>query len=156
MNKNNLIILGAAALLALLISLPMEWMTITHARINMSGAPPGFAGMMNQALAGASLTVSGLNGHVTVGIKMPIWLIVVVGCIGVVLALLHVLGVARMPLWAPLVPLALSTVYVLIAIWVSVASAEATLGIGGIVALIGLGMGYAVAFQGQRVPVAMP
>ncbi len=143
MNKNNAIILGVGAMLALVISLPLEWMTIHNARMQFSGGFQGFGGMMSSSFGPMTVKVTGINGHITFLATLPIWLIVVVGLIGILLAFLNCLRVTSLPKFTALVPLSLSTLYVVVAFLITIGSSEATVGAGIFVALVGLGLGYA-------------
>ena len=87
-------------------------------------------------------SVTGLNGHVTFLLKMPIWLIVIFGLLGIGLALLKNFGYGNFKNYIPLIPLSLSTVYVLLALLVTVTSSDANPQIGLFLALVGLVMGY--------------
>ena len=152
MNKSNSIILGIGAMLALAISLPLEWMTIHNAKMQFSGAFQGVGDMMSSSLGTMTLKVTGINGHITFLAKLPIWLIVVVGLVGVLLAFLNCLRVATLPRIVPLVPLSLSAIYVVIALLVTIGSSEATVGVGVFVALLGLILGYVHALTRRITP----
>ncbi len=152
MNKNNSIIMGIGAMLALVISLPLEWMTIHNARMQFSGGVQGFGEMMSSSLGTMTLKVTGINGHITFLAKLPIWLIVVVGLIGVLLALLNCLRATSLPRLVPLIPLSLSAVYVVVALLITIGSSEATVGVGIFVALIGLALGYTHALTYRITP----
>ena len=145
MNKNNAILMGVGAILALVISLPLEWMTIHNAPMQFNGGPQGLGNMIAPSLTTMTVKVTGINGHITFLVKLPIWLIVVVGMIGVLLAVLNCLRVASIPRIAVLIPLSLSTLYVVITLVITIGIEEATVGIGIFIALIGLGLGYAQA-----------
>lgn len=142
MNKHNSIILGIGALLALLVSLPLEWMTIYNVKMQFNGGMQGFDQMMPSPFGPMTASVTGLNGHVTFLLKMPIWLIVIFGLLGIGLALLKNFGYGNFKNYIPLIPLSLSTVYVLLALLVTVTSSDANPQIGLFLALVGLVMGY--------------
>jgi hypothetical protein len=152
MNKNNSIIMGIGALLALVLSLPLEWMTIHNAKMQFSGGLQGFGEMMSSSFGTMTLEVTGINGHITFLIKLPIWLIVVIGLIGVILALLNCLRATSLPKLVPLVPLSLSALYVVVALFITIGSSEATLGVGIFVALVGLVLGYIHALTYRITP----
>jgi len=151
-NKNNSIVLGIASMLALAVSLPLEWMTIRNAKMQFSGGFQGFGDMMSSSLGSMTLKITGMNGHITFLFKVPIWLIVVVGLAGVLLAFLNGLQATSFPRLVPLVPLSLSALYVGIAFIVAVGSSEATVGIGMFVACLGLALGYIHALTCQVSP----
>ena len=142
MNKQYSIILGVGGLLALLVSLPLEWMTIYNAKLQFDGGMQGFDQMMPSPFGAMTASVTGLNGHVTFLIKMPIWLIVTFGLLGLGLALVKNFGYGNFKNFIPLIPLSLSTVYVLLALLVTVTSPDANPQIGLFLALVGLVMGY--------------
>ena len=142
MNKNNSIITGLGSLLALVLSLPLEWMTIHNAEMQFTGGFQGFGEMMSSSFGRMTLTVTGINGHITFLVKLPIWLIIVIGLIGVLLALLNCLRAASLPKLVPLIPLSLSTLYVVVALVITIGSSQATVGVGIFVALLGLLLGY--------------
>lgn len=148
MNKNNAILLGISAILALAVSVPLVWMTVHEGHIELSGGPPGFNRMPAPSVPAINFEVTGINGHITFLTKVPIWLIVAVGIAGVLLALLNCLGAASLSRVVPLIPLSASAVYILIALVVAVGSEKASVGAGTFVALIGLGLGYAHALAG--------
>jgi hypothetical protein len=148
MNKNNAVLLGISAILALAVSLPLVWMTIHEAHIELSGGMPGFRGMPRPSVPAMNFEVTGINGHITFLAKVPIWLIVVVGMAGVLLALLNGLGAASLSRVVPLIPLSAAAVYILIALVIAVGSEKASVGAGVFVALIGLGLGYVHALAG--------
>jgi hypothetical protein len=152
MNKSNSIILGIGAMLALAISLPLEWMTIHNAKMQFSGAFQGVGDMMSSSLGTMTLKVTGINGHITFLAKLPIWLIVGVGLVGVLLAFLNCLRATSLPKLVPLVPLSLSALYVFIALVITIGSSEATIGVGIFVALLGLVLGYIHALTYRITP----
>jgi len=152
MNKNNSIITGIGALLALVLSLPLEWMTIHNARMQFNDGFQGSGITMPSLFGSMSLNLTGFNGHITFLVKLPIWLIVVVGLIGVLLAILNCLRVASFPKLVPLVPLSLSALYVVMAFFICIGSSDATMGIGIFVALIGLVLGYVHALSYRDTP----
>ncbi len=155
MNKNNSIMMGIGGMLALVISLPLEWMTIKIAKMNIPQFGGGFEGlgnMMSSTFGNMSTSVTGFNGHVTLLAKLPIWLIVVVGLMGVLLAVLNSLRITMLPKYVPLIPMAISAIYVLATLLIAAGSSEATVGIGGFVAIIGLAMGCVLGLDYQSVP----
>ena len=152
MNKNNSIILGISAMVALVISLPLEWMTIHNAKMGFSGGFQGFGDMMSSPFGAMTLKVTGINGHITFLAKLPIWLIVGVGLVGVLLAFLNCLRATSLPKLVPLVPLSLSALYVFIALVITIGSSEATIGVGIFVALLGLVLGYIHALTYRITP----
>jgi amino acid transporter len=150
--NSNAIVIGVGALLALVISLPLEWMTIHNAQIQFDDGFEELEEMMSPSFGQMTVKVTGINGRITFLVELPIWLIVVVGLIGVILALLNSLGVASLPKLASLIPISLSSLYVIVALILTIASSEASLGVGIFVALVGLGLGYTLVFTGRVGP----
>jgi len=148
MNKNNAIITGLGAMLALVISLPLEWMTIHNAKVQFSG---GFE-RMSSLFGPITVRATGFNCQIPFLAKLPIWLVVVVGLIGVLLAFLNRVGATSLPKFVPLIPLSLSAVCVVVVFLVTVVSSESTVGIGFFVALIGFVLGYVHALGHQIAP----
>ena len=149
MNENNSVVLGIGAMLALLVSLPLEWMMIHNGTMQFTGGFQGFGGGMPGSLGGMSLAITGFNGHITLLVKLPIWLIVIAGLTGALLAILNDRGVTTLPKFVPLLFLCLSSVYVVAAMLVAIGSSSASVGIGPFVALIGLAMGLVLALTSR-------
>lgn len=144
-HKNNLIITIGAGIILLLASLPCTWMTIENATLNTPGFPSG-AGVPN--LEGLTVAAKGFNGTITLlGIKLPIWLVVTIGLVSLLLILLNQTGVSAIPKGVILVPLLISVLFVLFGLIVGLSSDKASAGIGGLLALLGLGIGGWPAFQ---------
>ena len=118
-NDSNKIVLGVLSIFALLLSIPLEWMTIHGAKLQFQGEMGNFMGnMFSQGFGGITLTLTGLNGNITFLVKLPIWLIVVIGLIGVVLSLLNSLRITSLPRGVLLIPLFLSAIYMIIGLFV--------------------------------------
>ncbi len=149
MNKNNALILIIGAMLVLVISLPLEWMSIQNASANFSGPFQELGNRMTQTLGKVSMSVTGLNGHVTFLFKMPIWLIVVIGLIGALLSMLNTLKVTSMPQPVPLILLGFSILYMIIALLIAIGSGNASVGIGVFVGLLGNGLAIIHVLAGQ-------
>lgn len=135
-SKNNRIVALVAAFILMLCALPTEWMVISNASVTSGGFPGGFPNF-----AGMSLSVTGLNGHISLGVKMPIWLIVVIGIVGLILAFLNTARITELPNGALIIPLGISLLFVMFGIGVGVFSNDASLSIGGFLALSGLAIG---------------
>ena len=138
MNKaeNNRIVALVIATLLMLFSLPAEWMAISNATITSGAFPGGFPNF-----GGMTLSVTGMNGHITLGINLPIWLIICIGIVGVILSLLNISKTIELPKVALMIPLGLSFLFVVFGIGVGLSSSNASLGIGGFLALSGLAIG---------------
>jgi uncharacterized paraquat-inducible protein A len=82
-----------------LFSLPLTWMTIPNAPLQVGGVVGDF---FNSVFQGLSVEVTGLNGYVTVFIKTPLWFVV---CIAIGASLLQlirhstVFAIPRLALW---------------------------------------------------------
>ncbi len=152
MTKNNSNALGIAAMVVLILSLPLEWMTLHNARMQFNGGLQGLGNMMPSSMGTMTIKLTGINGHITFLAKLPIWLIVVVGLTGVLLAFLNSLRVISIPKLAALVPLSLSALYVIVALLITIGSSEATAGVGIFAALLGISLGYAFALTCQIGP----
>lgn len=133
MTRANTFIIGSVAILALIISIPLEWMTLHNAKMN-------FPGLFSQ-----SLVLTGFNGHITILAPVPFWALVLLGLVGAVVALLNGLSISSLPRIVVLVPLLLSLLHVGAALMIPhFSDGEATLGIGGFVAFIGLALALEV------------
>ena len=152
MNKNNTPVALIIAIILLICSIPIRWMTIHNVTINTPRLPDGFPQMPGgfPAMSGMSFAINGLNGNITLGPQMPIWFIVVAGIVGLVLVLLNSLRVCNIPRWGVLIPLGFSLLYVLFGLGVGITSSDATPGVGGFLALVGLGIGCWCALIAPR------
>ncbi len=145
MNKNNSMVLGVGAAIALLVSLPLEWMTIHNAAMLFNGGFPDVAGLQGSPMGGMSVAVNGFNGSITLLLKLPIWLIVLFGVTGVLLAILNSQRVTSLPKAVPMLCLALSSAYVLLAFGTIILNSSASTAVGILVAMGGLVMGLKYA-----------
>lgn len=146
----NRVLLSAVAMGLLLCSIPTTWMTINNASLTFDApmfgdsSPFGQGGPSLQmpSLGGMAINVTGLNGHITLGTKAPIWLLVVVavGAIGV--GALNAAGVTSVPTTVPLVILGVVGIFFAAGLFVTFGG-EATLAIGYPLALVGYGLGFA-------------
>jgi hypothetical protein len=147
LNRSNALLLGFGSLLALAVSIPLEWLTIHNATmtLDINGMPQG----MPSGFGPISLTVTGLNGHLSLGVKAPIWLLIVVGMVGTALSMLNTTGVTGTPRWIPGIPLAIAAIYFLAGLLIGL-SGDASLGIGTFVALAGVSMGFVLVLRAPR------
>jgi hypothetical protein len=127
-NKVVVVILGAILLLA---SLPSEWMTIRNATLNFPGASVPGAG-------GLTFTVTGFNGHITWGAKLPIWFIVSLGLVSLLMILLNRIKATSLPTWVILAPGIISAAFSCVGIFIGATSEQTSLGMGGFLAIAGL------------------
>lgn len=71
--QQNTLLVGAV--LAGLLSLPMTWLTIHNVQPSFGN---GLGGLFSSEFPRMSLDVNGLNGHLTLLIKSPIWFVVAI------------------------------------------------------------------------------
>ena len=145
MKPKNIIFLGIFAILALVVSLPMEWITLHKASFVPDRTFGNFSNMLPNTIA---MSITGLNGHITWLVKMPIWFIVVIGIAGVVISVLIGIRAILLPTWALLIPIVFSGIYMFIGLSVGLKE-QASIGIGLIVALIGIGLAFVHALTCQ-------
>ena len=122
--KNTLL---AAGIVSGLVSLPMTWMTIRNAEMQIEG---GLGDLFNSAFQGMTFDVTGLNGHVTMLFKTPLWFVVGVAIAANVIQLMkssNAFAIPRIALWIVAVAAA---VWITIPILLALSSGKATLGIG--------------------------
>lgn len=122
--KNTLL---AAGIVSGLISLPMTWMTIRNAPMQIEG---GFGNLFDSAFQGMTFDVTGLNGHVTLLFKTPLWFVVAVAVGANVLQLMRssdAFAIPRIALWIIAV---VAAIWITIPIMMALSSGRATLGIG--------------------------
>jgi len=122
--KNTLL---AAGIVSGLVSLPMTWMTIRNAEMQIEG---GFGNLFNSALQGMTFDVTGLNGHVTMLFKTPLWFVVVVAIAANVLQLMRSSDAFAIPKFALWIVAVAAAVWITIPIVMALFSGKATLGIG--------------------------
>lgn len=120
----------ALAIVAGLISLPLTWMTIHGATIE-----GGLGDMFHSAFGGLSIDVTGLNGHVTLLFKTPIWFIVGVAIAASALQLMHNSRMFAIPRFAEWLTSIVAVAWVALAIMVALLSGKASLGIGSLLGL---------------------
>ncbi|MGE4620352.1 MAG: hypothetical protein AAEJ04_11150 [Planctomycetota bacterium] len=118
MKKNNQVVLAVGSMVALLLSIPLDWFRISGYMAN------------------------GINGSLTFIVPLPIWLVVIFGVLGVSLKLLNHLGLTSIPRIASFGFLLVSSLYVLIALVLLPTSSEVELQIGPFIAFFGLVLGY--------------
>lgn len=140
MRNNTLITLAIAAILSLC-SLPIQWMTIHNATVN---------GFNFEGISPMRVTASlnGFNGDISLfGAKLPIWLFILIGVIGLGVKALNVIRISSLPKLAYIGPIVFSLVYTLFALGLAVGSSQTTAGVGGFIALAGLVLGVIIAFK---------
>jgi hypothetical protein len=118
MKKGNQVVLAVGSILALLLSIPLDWFSIN-----------GHMG-------------NGMSASLTFFVKLPIWLVVVLGAIGVLLSLLNSLGLTSIPKFACLGFLLVATLYVFIALVMLPSQGGVNLEVGPFLAFSGLVLGY--------------
>lgn len=122
--KNSLV---AAGIVSGLVSLPMTWMTIRNAQIQFEG---GLGGLFNHSFPGMTIDVTGLNGHVTMLFKTPLWFVVLVAIAANVLQIMKSSKAFAIPKTAQWTIAIASAVWIAIPALLAVSSGNATLGIG--------------------------
>ncbi len=127
--KNTLL---AAGIVSGLMSLPMTWMTIRNADVKING---GFGDLLDSAFQGMTFDVTGLNGHVTLLFKTPLWFIVAIAIAANALQLMRSSDVFAIPKSALRIVVIGATIWVILPIINVLLTGDATLGIG---ALLGL------------------
>ncbi|MCC5022291.1 MAG: hypothetical protein J6386_05605 [Candidatus Synoicihabitans palmerolidicus] len=133
--KNNRIALVLTGLTFLLLALFSEWMVF--------GKSPSD----HPAIMYNPTTVTGFNGSITLGFKLPIWLAVTVGTIGQLLQLsntLRITSLSRGITWPPVLYL---LVVVITLIWTGISHDEVHLRLGPWLALSGLIIGLIATFR---------
>jgi hypothetical protein len=129
--KNSLL---AAAIFAGLLSLPMTWMTISGAEIQ-----GGLGELFGSAFGGMTINVTGLNGHVTLLVKTPIWFIVLVAVSASGLQLMKGTNAVSVPASLEWGAAGISVAWVSIAILIAIFSGQSTLAIGALLGLFSAG-----------------
>ncbi|TWU34529.1 hypothetical protein Q31b_54830 [Novipirellula aureliae] len=122
--KNTIL---AAGIVSGLVSLPMTWMTIRNAEMQIEG---GFGNLFNSAFQGMTFDVTGLNGHVTLLFKTPLWFVVAVAIAANVLQLMRssdAFAIPKIALWIVAIGAA---IWITTPIGLALSSGKATLGIG--------------------------
>ena len=127
--KNTLL---AAGIVSGLMSLPMTWMTIRNADVKING---GFGDMLDSAFQGMTFDVTGLNGHVTLLFKTPLWFVVAIAIVANALQLMRSSDVFVIPKSALRIVVIGATIWVTLPMINVLLTGDATLGIG---ALLGL------------------
>lgn len=132
MNKNNRIVAAVGSIIALLVSIPLDWFQIS------------------------GYTANGMSGSLTFLVQLPIWLVAVLGVVGVSLNILNHLGLASIPRFIAVGFLVVSSLYVLIALVILPTSSDVKLLIGPVVALAGLILGYWSALSRAKISEPEP
>ena len=133
----------AAAIVAGLLSLPTVWMTIRNTDIQIRPTFGGqllspnsdFSKLIVPNVTNTHFDVTGLNGHVTLVVKLPIWLVVVfamVTCLFLLLDNSRSLSFPRGMLWSLCI---LSLVFTTLPLVLGLASGRASPGIGWLLGL---------------------
>jgi len=135
--RNNRIVIIIIGIVLLLASLPSEWMTIHNGTMRFDGFP----GTSFPDAHRLTATMTGFNGHIRLGAKLPIWLVVLFGIVSLFLTLLNQSKTTTLPTAAVLVPGILSSAFILILIGEGLFSGQVSLGVGGFLAIAGLACG---------------
>lgn len=134
--KNTLL---AAGIVSGLLSLPMTWMTIRNADIKING---GFGDLLDSAFQGMTFDVTGVNGHVTLLFKTPLWFVVAISIAANAVLLMRSSDMFAIPKRALRIVVIGATFWVTVPMINVLLTGDATLGIG---ALLGLCCGCAVS-----------
>jgi len=122
--KNTLL---AAGIVSGLVSLPMTWITIRNAEMQIEG---GFGNLFNSAFQGMTIDVTGLNGHVTMLFKTPLWFVIGVAIAANVLQLMRSSDAFAIPKIALWIVAVVAAIWSTIPIIMALSSGKATVGIG--------------------------
>jgi hypothetical protein len=128
--KNTIL---AAGIVSGLASLPLTWMTIHNASMNVEG---GLGELFNSAFQGMTFDVTALNGHVTLLIKTPLWFVVAVAIAANVIQLMrhsNAFAIPKIALWIAAV---MAAAWIAIPVLVALSSGKVTLGIGFLLGLL--------------------
>ena len=133
--KNTLLACGVAAVL---LSIPLPWMTISQPAGDVffpGGSPgPGLRAAAEGMLPTVTADVTGLNGHVTLLFKVPLWLVALTAASACGVPLLAGLGAFDVPRWLPWAFAVPAGVWVAASLLLALTSDRATLGIGTLLA----------------------
>lgn len=122
--KNTLLAVG---IVSGLLSLPMTWMTIYNAEVQVGG---GLGNAFNTAFQNMIFNVTGLNGQVTVFFTAPLWFVVGVAIAANVMQMMRSSGAFAIPKIALWVFAVVAAVWITIPMLLVLSSGKATLGIG--------------------------
>ncbi|MAT72849.1 MAG: hypothetical protein CMJ58_25490 [Planctomycetaceae bacterium] len=136
---NNRVVLFVIAAALLAGSLPLTWVTIRDAQLEVSGGPFGDGGPRLQlpSIGGMTLSANGFNGSLGVGVKLPIWLLATVSAVAAAIGALNELRVTSIPAAALLAAHVVVGVFFAIGLATTLGD-KATLGVGFVVAVVGL------------------
>ncbi|MGF1655638.1 MAG: hypothetical protein ACFCU3_01525 [Verrucomicrobiales bacterium] len=141
---NNMVVLTIIGIILLLCSLPTIWFEVRDG-VNLE-----VLGLRVSTGALLSVEITGLRGTLDVGTKIPLWLIVAIGGVGLGLLFLRQSRIADLPLLAPMVPWALSVALTAYALITALGMEGTTLGIGIFLAGAGLAVGGLGLFSPSR------
>lgn len=155
----NRVVLCVVAIGLLLCSIPTTWMTIKNASLTFpvptfgDSSPFGQGGPVMQlpAFNGLELNVTGINGHITLGAKAPIWLLVIVAAGAIGIGALNAAGITTVPGAMPLVVLGVVGIFFAAGLFVTFGG-DATMGIGYPLAIVGYALGFAQLIRQLNTP----
>lgn len=127
--KNTLLV---TAILAGLVSLPLTWMTIHNPQLQLGGGMNGLTEMFGTPI---SFDVTGLNGHVTMLIKAPLWFVVCVAMGASVLQLMQNSKVFAVPTIVAMFAAVIGMVWTAAPIVPALVTGKGTPGIGWLLAM---------------------
>ena len=128
--KNTLLV---GAILAGVLSLPMTWMTIQNAQPSFGN---GLGGLLASQLPSMSIDVTGLNGHITLLIKSPIWFVVAIVIGASALQLMKHSTAFAVPPLGEWISALVGVIWTAVPIIPIALTGKATLGIGWVLAFV--------------------
>lgn len=99
---------------------------------------------LNTVFNQQTLHITGLNGSITLGLKVATWVIVLVGVSALFLLILNTLKVTALSKYLVLIPLAFSSIYSAASIIVGLGSEQTTMAFGGFLIPLGSAIGLYV------------
>ncbi|QDT45878.1 hypothetical protein Pan241w_60060 [Gimesia alba] len=123
------------AILAGLISLPLTWMTISGVQLNGQLVNGDLGNPISFPFPIGNINVTGFNGHITLFIKTPIWLVISIAIVANVLQLMHKSVQFAVPHFAQWLTALFGFTWISMAICVVLFSDKAGLGIGSLLGL---------------------
>ena len=135
--RNSLL---AAGIAAGVVSLPMTWMTIRNAEMQIEG---GFGDMFNSAFQDMTINVTGLNGTLTFLFSTPLWFVIGFATAANVLQLMRSSELFAIPSFVLWLFAIVSLVWITIPILSALTSGKVTLGLGWFLGLFCAGAALA-------------
>jgi hypothetical protein len=121
-----------AAIVSGLFSLPLTWMTLRNAQMQIGG---GIGDLISSTFPGFAFDVTGLNGHVTLLLKTPLWFIVCIAISASVLQLMRpsqTFAIPRLAMWGTAI---VGVVWTTVPVTIVLVTGKASVGIGWLLGL---------------------